>query len=49
MNVIVNAKGYQLRSSLRTLVVERMEDVLQRFEDRIREVRVYLGDENGPK
>lgn len=49
MNVLVSAKGYQLRSNLRALVVERIEESLQRFEDRIREVRVYLGDENGPK
>jgi putative sigma-54 modulation protein len=49
MNVLISSKGFQLGTSLREEVVEHVSDAFQRFEGRIREIRVFLSDDNGPK
>jgi len=49
MNVLTSGKGFQLSSQLRDKVEEHVSVALHRFEARIREVRIYLADDNGPK
>lgn len=45
----VSSKGFILSSELRDDVEDRVTTALERFQERIGRVNVFLADENGPK
>jgi ribosome-associated translation inhibitor RaiA len=49
MNVIISGKVPDLKPALRDSVEKKITDALDRFQNRIKEVRVFLADVNGPK
>ena len=49
MNIIVRAKGVELDDRSKRFLVDHAVSALDRFEDRIVAVDVFVSDENGPK
>ena len=49
MNIIVQAKNVELDGRSKRFLVEQVTAALDRFEDRIAALDVFVADENGPK
>lgn len=49
MNIDLQARDFQLSDPLKQQIRQKLKNVLERFGERIRMVRVVLSDINGPK
>ena len=45
----IRSRNTELNDALRDLITRRMRSALERFEDRIRALRVLISDVNGPR
>lgn len=49
MRTFIRARGFELTDALRSQVEKKLAMALGHLEDEIRQVRVQLGDNNGPR
>lgn len=49
MNLCLTSQGFETTEAISAAVRENFRGALDRFEDRIESVDVYLSDDNGPK
>lgn len=49
MQVFIRSKGFPITNALDNHIQSRIDFILPRFNDAIRKIEVFIGDENGPR